>query len=118
MTSTMRPGQIDVNDLEKAILEHLVSQELLICEPVHRLHVLSREFTGVGSFTRFACEGSGVSGSEKPISLDALINIPGIPNGMGAVLFLKGGKPECLEIFTYGDLWDGIYDGFSIEPTA
>jgi hypothetical protein len=25
----------------------------------------------------------------------------------------------CLELFTYGDEpWDGVYDGFSIHPTA
>ena len=45
--------------------------------------------------------------------------MPGVPNGMGAVLLLKGGMPECLELFTYGDdHWEGVYDGFSIEQTA
>ena len=115
----MRPGQLTPNDFELAILNHLASKESSIRESVQRLHVLSREFTGVGSFTQFTCEESGASAPEQQVDLDVLINMPGVPNGMGAVLFLRGGKPECLEIFTHGDdPWDGVYDGFSIEQTA
>jgi len=45
--------------------------------------------------------------------------MPGVPNGMGAVLFCKGDWPRCLEVFTYGDgHWEGAYDGFAIEQTA
>jgi hypothetical protein len=34
---------------------------------------------------------------------------------MGAVLFCRGGRPECLEIVTFGDAtWDGAFAGFSI----
>ncbi len=119
MTSTMRPGQPSPNDLENAILEHLVSKDSSLGEPIQRLHVLSREFTGVGSFTRFSSEGSRERAPIQSVGLDALIKMPGVPNGMGAVLFLKGGKPDCLEIFTYGDdHWDGVFDGFSIERTT
>lgn len=114
----MRPGQLKPNDFERAILERIASKESLIRGSVERLHVLSREFTGVGSFTKFNCEESGVDGSEQHVGLGPLIKMPGVPNGMGAALFLKGGKPECLEVFTYGnDHWDGVYDGFSIEQT-
>ena len=51
VTSTMRPGQLKPNDFELAILERLASRESSIRLSVERLHVLSREFTGVGSFT-------------------------------------------------------------------
>src|SRR5262245_50013108 len=45
-----------------------------------------------------------------------MIHVPGVPNGMGAVLFCSGWQPECLEIYTYGEeRWDGVYNGFSIE---
>jgi hypothetical protein len=38
---------------------------------------------------------------------------------MGAVLFLNGNQPECLEVYTYGlELWDGVHDGFFIEETV
>jgi hypothetical protein len=82
------------------------------------LHVLSREFTGVGSFTRFQCEDSSRD-DKRQVSLGSLIAMPGVPGGMGAVLFCRGDRPECLETYTYGDeRWDGTYDGFSIEEAG
>jgi len=56
---------------------------------------------------------------QRQIGLDALIRIPGVPYGLGAVMFLNGDQPECLEVYTFGvELWDGVYDGFSIEETG
>jgi len=115
----MRPGQLEPNEFELAILERLARKEPSIRGSINQLHVLSREFTGVGCFTSFQCDASGAGASVQHIGLDVLINMPGVPYGMGAVLFRKGGKPECLEIFTYGgEHWDGVYEGFSIEQTA
>jgi hypothetical protein len=112
----MRPGQTKPNEFELAILDRLVRQEPSIEAPLGELHVISREFTGVGSFTRFMCLESTPAALEDHVGLDALIKMPGVPNGMGAVLFRKGGQPQCLEIFTYGDdHWEGVYDGFAIE---
>lgn len=115
----MRPGQLTPNDFELAILERLASQDPSIGEYVQKLHVLSREFTGVGSFTNFKWDESVAGTPKRQVVLDALICMPGVPNGLGAVLFCKGLQPECLEVYTYGDQhWDGVYDGFSIEQTA
>ena len=115
----MRPGQLKPNDFEMAILERLANKEPSIGASIVRLHVLSREFTGVGSFTKFKSEEFAASTTERQIGLDGLIHMPGVPNGMGAVLFCKGDEPECLEVYTYGDdHWDGVYEGFSIEQTA
>ncbi len=119
MTSAMRPGQVKPNEFELAILERLATKEPSIRGSVGQLHVLSREFTGVGSFTKFACEESSDGAPDQHVGLDDLIKVPGVPNGMGAVLFCKGGRPQCLEVFTYGDdHWEGVYDGFAIEQTA
>jgi hypothetical protein len=119
MTSTMRPGQIKPNDFELAILERLASKEPSLREAIGRLHALSREFTGVGSYTNFACEDSFAAAPDRHVGLDDLITMPGVPNAMGAVLFCKGDRPTCLEVFTYGDdHWEGVYDGFSIGRTA
>lgn len=116
MASAMRPGQIKPNDLELAILERLASKDPSLRGAVGQLHVLSREFTGVGSYTNFACEDSSAVAPEKQVVLDGLITMPGVPTGMGAVLFCKGDRPKCLELFTYGDdQWEGIYDAFAIE---
>ena len=112
----MRPGQVNTNDFEAAILERIASNDALLKPLIGKLHVLSRTYTGVGSFTNFACSETVVELGDHAFGLSSLIRMPGVPNGMGAVLFCKSGKPECLETFTYGDdHWEGVHEGFSIE---
>jgi hypothetical protein len=53
----MRPGQLEPNEFEIALLKGFAAQDPSLC--LDSLHVLSREFTGVGSFTKFLCDGSG-----------------------------------------------------------
>ena len=115
----MRPGQLEPNEFELAILERMANKAPLIRAFVQKLRVLSREFTGVGSYTTFLSDEPSSEHDEAHISLDALISMPRVPNGMGAVLFVEGGKPKLLETFTYGDdHWDGVYEGFSIDEAA
>jgi hypothetical protein len=115
----MRPGQLEPNEFELAILARLERQDPSLGGSLERLHVLSRQFTGVGSFTKFRCNESTPGTSQRHVGLDALIRMPGVPNGMGAVLFLNENQPECLEVYTYGhELWDGVHDGFFIEETV
>lgn len=110
----MRPGQLIPNDFEVAILERIAAKHPSIALHLGRLRVLSREFTGVGSFTKFQ-RSSASDPPQEPISLNEHIAMPRVPNGLGAVLFCNGGYPACLEIFAYGDdHWDGIYEGYSI----
>ena len=119
LTLKMRPGQIRPNDFELAILNRVATKEPSIRKSLGELHVLSRVYTGVGAYTNFLIGDSSSDAVEQRIGLDELITMPGVPNGMGAVLFCKGGRPQCLEVFTFGDdHWDGVYDGFAIEPTA
>lgn len=115
----MRPGQIQPNEFELAILDRLATKVPPIRESIDELKVLSREYTGVGGYTNFVNASSSAGSSDQQIGLDDAITMPGVPNGMGAVLFCKGGRPQCLEVFTYGnDRWDGVYDGFVIEPSV
>jgi hypothetical protein len=112
----MKPGQLEPNEFESAILKRLTHQEAWIGDSAQRLHVLSREFTGVGSFTRFHFIDSAVLDLDRQVCLDALIRMPGVADGMGAVLFCKGNQLDCLEVYINGDAhWDGIYEGFAIE---
>ncbi len=115
----MKPGQLEPNEFEIAILTCLADQEPWLHDVIQFLHVLSREYTGVGSFTRFKYEDTEAQRQNRQISLESLIHMPGVPNDMGAVLFCIGNQPECLEIYTFGnDHWDGVFDGFSIEKIA
>jgi hypothetical protein len=116
----MRPGQLHPNEFERAILHSFASVLPPLLSRIDTLHVLSREFTGVGSFTRFQHDNVKPAESEPQLGLNhAEIHVPTVPSGLGAVLFCRGDYPTCLELFTYGDEhWDGDYDGFSIHPTA
>lgn len=118
LTYTMRPGQVQPNELELAVLNRIANQEPSIREWFTDLRVLSREYTGVGCFTRFQTVQSLTMG-ERQLALNALIRVPGVSGGLGAMLSCEDGRPKCLEMFTYGnEHWDGLYDGFSLEDTA
>ncbi len=114
-----RPGQIEPNEFELAILERLAAESPPLLAYMRNLHVLSREFTGVGSYTKFRCADKGAQTSLQPISLSDLIIVPGVQSGMGAVLFWEGDQPKCLETYTFGaELWDGVFEGFYIQKAT
>ena len=109
----MRPGQLTVNELERAILQAIAAQGEVTLPPIARLHVLSREYTGVGSYTTFLRSKQSEE-KRTHVTLRARVRIPCVPNGLGAALFLRAGEPEVLECFTYSEHWDGTFDGFKI----
>ena len=115
----MKPGQVELNEFEIAILAELANDLPEIAQLIGKMFVLSREFTGVGSYTNFNCTESNAKLGDKSISLNALISMPNVPEGMGAVLFCEAGKPKVLETYTFGnELWNGEYEGFSIEKNT
>ncbi|NHZ32945.1 hypothetical protein [Massilia rubra] len=117
--SAMKPGQLRPNEFEVAVLQR-ISDDLPCIRPyILKLHVLSREFTGVGSYTNFAALPETFFGSSKsPISLTSGISMPGVANGMGAMLFFEASRSLVLETFTFADdFWDGDYTGFSLQTT-
>jgi hypothetical protein len=114
-----RPGQIEPNEFELAILERIAVKSPKLGTHLENLHVLSREFTGVGSYTNFKCKDVSAHVAEQRIGLDDLIVMPNVQNGMGAVLFCLGDQPKCLETYTFGDeLWDGVFEGFVIQKAT
>jgi len=115
----MRPGQLDPNEFERAILEHFSRKCQALRPLIAHLRVLSREFTGVGSFTNFQCGAAARELEPQQIKLNSLISMPKVQNGMGAILFCEKDQSIRLEIFTFGDdYWDGVYEGFSISQIA
>jgi hypothetical protein len=114
----MRPGQRTPNEFELAILEGISAGIPALRPFLGRLAVLSREFTGVGSYTKFLADPSMSHPDlgDRDLGLDALIVVPGVPYGMGACLMCRAGLPDILETFTSGsDAWDGTFEGFSLR---
>ena len=98
MTKVLRPGQSIPNDFETAILERIALNNPALREHFGRLHVLSREFTGVGSYTNFRIPEVDAQATKTHLSLDALIVMPNVENGMGAVLFCRKGRQIALRL--------------------
>ena len=90
----MRPGQMEPNELEVAILEWIAAKTPSLRPYLGHLHILSREYIGVDSYTNFKSDDSSADVSDQQISLDELIVMPNVPNGMGAILFCRGGGPS------------------------
>ena len=108
------PGKLSV--FERAILDLIGSGHEMLRPLIPQLQVRKREFTGAGSYTELACPESAPDLGDGHIGIDVLINVPGVPNGMGAVLFCKAGAPTLLEIYTFGgESWDGVADDFSFR---
>lgn len=63
----MHPGQREPNECEVAILERIAAEYPPLRTQLEHLHVLSREFTGVGSFTNFLCQNSEPLISEQQL---------------------------------------------------
>jgi hypothetical protein len=93
---SMRPGQLEPNEFEIALLKRFAARDPSLC--LDSLHVLSRKFTGVGSFTQFLCDGSGETKWDRVLHLGAIISMPSVPSGLAAILFCTGSQPNCLEI--------------------
>lgn len=114
----MKPGQLNLNEFEIAILEQIAMDEPSLLPLIPKLHVLSRKYTGVGSYTNFLFEGNVPVLANKKIGNPKIV-MPNVPNGLGAILFCENGKPIFLETYTYGsDHWDGNHQGFSIKGSS
>lgn len=83
---------------------------------IPELTVSNRELTGVGSFTNFVSRHAELPDtSDGPLALNCHISMPGVQNGLGALLFFKGNSIAFLEIFAYGDdAWAGSWEGYSL----
>jgi hypothetical protein len=98
-----------------ALLERIADSLPELRPLLGKLHVLSREYTGVGCYTNFMAiePNPNLPNSMPPV--EAHIEMPGVPSGLSAYLAIDRGSPRFLEIVTYGgEYWDGCYEGFSL----
>ena len=111
----MRPGQLTPNELEMAILLRIADRHPSIKSRLSSLHVLSRTYTGVGSYTNFAQDNTAEVRAVEHLGLETAIRLPSLQYGLGAELCCEGNSPKFLEVVAYGEHRDGTFDGFVIE---
>ena len=69
-----------LNALEFAVLQRMAASNPFLVHALADLHVTSREFTGVGTFTNFV-EEADRSHWDRHVNIDATIELPGIEYG-------------------------------------
>jgi hypothetical protein len=100
---------IEKTGLETAVLDRFHQlYEAQGFPPAERIGVLRRENTGGGRYVDLECDA--------PLHLEdgyidlggSFIEMKGLPNGMMAVVLVKGGHATTLEFTVYGgDSWNG-----------
>ncbi|PGH39187.1 MAG: hypothetical protein CRN43_10685 [Candidatus Nephrothrix sp. EaCA] len=102
----------ELNKLELSILERLSINYPSIKGHIPFLRVESRENTGVGMYINF----SYINPVEKLLDLgientsictNEIIEMDGLKYGLGYEVDITDGKIKFIEIFTYGEEWDG-----------
>ena len=109
----------ELKPLERAVLERIRAEGEGFRAEIETLHVEEREFTGVGAFVNFLGGPSADGGRSQWLGLDCIIQVPGVPTGLGAVLLLNDGYPVMLEFYTFGEeAWDGSAPSFAFQTSA
>jgi hypothetical protein len=92
-----------------AICEMYSSDQAALEAQLSTATLLSRENTGAGFYTRFTVEraNSGALTGER-LRAGPETKIEGLRHGMGFILWLKEGYPDCLEGYSYAESTTGI----------
>lgn len=76
---------------------------------VDGLDVTKRHNTGAGRYVYVSDSNDQPLRDGSYAARNCLIEMEGVPNGLGFVIDVRGERIRYLEIFTYGDTgWDGV----------
>jgi len=121
-TSAGNVAQVNVaglNELELAVLEKMLQGDgttlEVLREQARVMRLQSRELTGVGWFLDFEVPPEAPLVSPPAFELDCNAEIEGLRHGAGFVLFVRNGKLEMLEAFTYDEPWPEEVTGFTLS---
>lgn len=108
--------------LEAAVLDMLLQgDEPLLAtlrSQAEQARLVSKEYTGVGFFCDFEVPPEAPRTSGSFYIEDVNADIEGLQHGAGFVLFVRGGRLDSLEGFTYGEQWPEDIDSFKLTYQA
>jgi len=92
------------------VMKLLLDGDLPVLEVLRQQYaassIRSREFSGVGFFSHFAVPKDVAASSPPDFELgDVGLELRGVRNGAGVLLFVRHGYLQLLEGFTYDDPW-------------
>jgi hypothetical protein len=110
-----------LTDLERdamaTMLRHDHPVTTLLRAQLDECRIKGRELTGVGFFTDIVVpQALAVPGLGSMHLNDAVVEIAGLEHGVGFVLFIRDGKLDVLEGFTYDEPWPDKIGNYSVGP--
>lgn len=93
-------------------------EESLLTEQIRLASVESRDYTGVGVFSKFSVPSTvpTLSSSHRYIEQTPRTHLthPQLAHGAGALLWFEDGVVSTLECYTYEEAWPEDEDSFSV----
>jgi len=106
-----------LNKLESAVIEKLLENNNCtdLKEQVENIRVINREITGVGFFTTL-CSLKDFLCQKKTFKIgDVHADINDLKYGAGFLLYIKDGKLEMLEGYSYDEEWPSKIANFDLK---
>lgn len=109
-----------LNNFETAVLAKLLAGDhpvlAALRSQVERARLVSRDYTGAGFYCTFA-----VPADVPPLSQhldfqfgDVNAKINGLEHGAGFVVFVRGGRLDTLEGYSYDESWPDVLGDFEL----
>lgn len=108
-----------LEDLERGVLDKLLAGEhpvlAALREQAQRGRLLSRERTGVGFYCSFEVPREVPIVEPRNFELDDVNGeLQGLAHGAGFVLFVRDGRLDTLEGFSYDEPWPPVVNEFKL----
>ncbi len=92
--------------LEEAVLHSIFAEtpdvQSALEEQLRNASVLERENSGAGFFTTIDSHGAERLNTPHVLGLETCAEVAGLEHGLGFVLFMKDGRLDLLEGYTFG----------------
>jgi hypothetical protein len=111
-----------ISDLEANVLHLLIDgdpDEEVLKEQIDHAAVISREYTGVGFYTKLYVSEDTRKFDRKRWKIEDMPQTyaehPSLPAGAGFILWLKEGRIDTLEAYTYEGDWPKDESQFKVS---
>lgn len=109
-----------LDEFERAVLEKLLAGEHPVLHVLRKqaglAHLVSRDRTGAGFFLSFDVPNEAPMLNAKDFHFgDVNATVEGLQHGAGFVLFVRGGRLDTLEGYSYGEPWPKDIQGFTLS---
>lgn len=110
---------IGLTDLEQAVLDKLLAGDHPVLATLRQqstqARLAKREYTGVGFYCDLEVSSDAPTVQGDFYLGDVCAELNGLAHGAGFVLYIRGGRLNMLEGYTYDEQWPDRIRGFSLR---